>query len=121
MKNEIIIDNGQYIVCMAPAREGAGGRTPAVYRHDLLPGGTVVILRGSTLPEDEDGARAFCASRYLETSEAVVGNVIFYDGTSPHTRKFPFREGEETVYRYLTEEDADRVRRYFSSDYTMKF
>lgn len=50
MKNEIIIDNGQYIVCMAPARDGAGGRTPAVYRHDLLPGGTDVILRGSTLP-----------------------------------------------------------------------
>lgn len=52
MKNEIIIDNGQYIVCMAPARDGAGGSTPAVYRHDLLPGGTDVILRGSTLPED---------------------------------------------------------------------
>ena len=59
---------------------------------------------------------AFCASRYLETSEAVVGNVIFYDGTSLHTRKFPFREGEETVYRYLTEEDADRVKSSGISD-----
>ena len=50
----------------------------------------------------------------------MTENVIFYDGTGPHTRKLPFLSGGEIVYRYMTDEDARRVREYFTSDYTLK-
>ena len=123
MENEIIFGHFQYIRCMALIHDGGERRTPAVYRHDMTApdGKGNVIIYGAGLPTDEKSARAFDESRYIEADAEVVDTVIFFDGTGPHTREFPFLEDGGTVYRYLTKEDAERVRSYFTPDYTLRF
>ncbi len=123
MGNEIIIGHFQYIKCMARSRGGQDRLTPAVYRHDMTSSqsGKNVILYGGSLPTDEESAEAFNKSRYLQNDEAVVDSVIFFDGTGPHTREFPFLEEDNMVYRFFNSEDAERVKAYFESDYSLNF